>query len=190
MENSESIKEIAAALCNFQKSVGKIKKSETNPFFKSKYADLSSILDTIQEPLFENGLSFVQFPTGKNELSTMLMHVSGEWIKSTSEMLLTKQDSQGLGSAITYHRRYSLASILGLNIDVDDDGNAASKQPVKTIASANITEKPKATESNIKAIQEKIKSEMENKVSIIEKAKTYYNLSQNQLFEISSVNAE
>jgi hypothetical protein len=186
MEKSESIKEIAAALCNFQKSVGKIKKSETNPFFKSKYADLSSILDTIQEPLFENGLSFVQFPTGKNELSTMLMHISGEWIKSTSEMLLTKQDSQGLGSAITYQRRYSLASILGLNIDVDDDGNAASKQPVKP----NTTEKPKATEANIKAIQEKIKADFDNKLAIIEKAKTYYTLTNQQLFEISSVNAE
>lgn len=129
MNKSESIKEIATALTKFQGSVAKIKKSETNPFFKSKYASLSDILDVIREPLFENGLSFVQFPTGTHELTTMLMHISGEWISGSYTMKPTKDDPQGLGSNITYQRRYALGSILGLNIDVDDDGNAASKPP-------------------------------------------------------------
>ena len=128
MEKSESIKELATALCKFQGAVEKVRKSETNPFFKSKYADLSSILDVIRIPLSENGLSFVQFPKDKNGLETMLMHTSGEWMSATYEMKPTKDDPQGLGSAITYQRRYALGAILGLNIDDDDDGNAASKQ--------------------------------------------------------------
>jgi hypothetical protein len=127
METSESIKELATALCKFQGAVEKIRKTEENPFFKSKYADLSSILDAIREPMAENGLSFVQCPTGEDELMTMLMHTSGEWIKSSYTMKPVKNDPQGRGSAITYQRRYALSAILGLNIDEDDDGNAASK---------------------------------------------------------------
>lgn len=127
MEKSESIKELATAICHFQGAVETIKKENTNPFFKSKYADLSSILDVIRTPLSENGLSFVQFPKGEHELETMLMHVSGEWMSESYKMAPTKNDPQGLGSAITYQRRYALGAILGLNIDVDDDGNEASK---------------------------------------------------------------
>jgi hypothetical protein len=130
MTHSESIKEIAAALCKFHEQVGKIRKTETNPFFKSKYADLSSILDVIDEPLHNNGLSFVQFPTGEHEMTTMLMHTSGEWIKGAYKMKPTKNDPQGLGSVITYQRRYALGAILGLNIDIDDDGNSGS-EPVQ-----------------------------------------------------------
>jgi hypothetical protein len=130
MERSESVKEIATALCLFQGAVEKIKKSTTNPFFKSKYASLSDILDVIRQPLSENGLSFVQFPKGKYELTTMLMHISGEWLAETYEMQPTKHDPQGAGSVITYQRRYALGAILGLNIDVDDDANKAS-EPVK-----------------------------------------------------------
>lgn len=127
METSESIKELAASLCKFQGSVEKIRKTENNPFFKSKYADLSTILDAIREPMFENGLSFVQCPTGEDQLTTILMHTSGEWIKSRYTMKPVKNDPQGRGSAITYQRRYALSAILGLNIDEDDDGNEASK---------------------------------------------------------------
>lgn len=129
MEKSESIKEIATALCKFQGAVEKIKKTETNPFFKSKYADLSAILDVIRQPLSDNGLSFVQFPKGDNELETMLMHTSGEWMSETYKMTPVKNDPQGLGSVITYQRRYALGAILGLNIDIDDDGNNGSTPP-------------------------------------------------------------
>lgn len=142
MEKSESIKELATALCNFQGEVEKIKKEATNPFFKSKYATLANILDVIREPLAKNGLSFVQFPEGTNDLTTMLMHVSGEWISDTYTMMPVKNDPQGVGSCITYQRRYALAAILGLNIDDDDDANKASgldskqgaKQPAKPAA--------------------------------------------------------
>jgi hypothetical protein len=134
MEKSNSIKEIASALCTFQGEVEKIKKGNTNPFFKSKYASLSDILDVIRQPLTDNGLSFVQFPKGKYGLDTMLMHTSGEWISESYDMEPTKHDPQGAGSVITYQRRYALGAILGLNIDVDDDANKASEKDEITTA--------------------------------------------------------
>ena len=136
MEKSTEIKNLAIALCKFQGAVEKIKKGENNPFFKSKYASLADILDVIRLPLYENGLSFVQLPCGSNGLTTMLMHESGEYIMETYEMTPIKNDPQSQGSAITYQRRYSLSSILGLNIDNDDDGNAAST-PAELIEALN-----------------------------------------------------
>ena len=126
MEKSVEIKNIANALCEFQRAVETIKKNETNPFFKSKYASLADILNVIREPLANNGLSFVQFPKGKYGLDTMLLHTSGEWLSESYEMEPSKHDPQGAGSVITYQRRYALGAILGLNIDVDDDANSAS----------------------------------------------------------------
>lgn len=130
MEKSESIKELANALCKFQAEVEKIKKGATNPFFKSKYATLADILDVIRQPLANNGLSFVQFPKGVHGLETMLMHTSGEYLAESYEMKPTKDDPQGAGSVITYQRRYALGAVLGLNIDEDDDANKAST-PIK-----------------------------------------------------------
>ena len=130
MEKSESIKNIAQAVMLFQTKIQPIKKDSSNPFFKSKYASLFAILDNIQIPLAESGLSFVQFPTGDNGLTTILMHSdSGEYIQAEYFMKPSKDDPQGHGSAITYMRRYALGAILGLNIDEDDDANEASKQP-------------------------------------------------------------
>jgi hypothetical protein len=131
MEKSDSIQKLAKALCEFQGRIGKIKKDSSNPFFKSKYASLSTILSTIQEPLTESGLSFVQFPAGQHGLTTLLMHESGEYLSESYVMTPVKNDPQGLGSSITYQRRYALGAVLGLNIDDDDDANAASTQPAK-----------------------------------------------------------
>ena len=131
MERSESIKEIGKALGLFHTKVAKIPKSDSNPFFKSKYAALPSILDAIQIPLEESGLVFTQLPDGEF-LTTMLIHFdSGEYISSSYKMNPIKTDPQSIGSAITYARRYALGAILGLNIDEDDDGNKAS-QPAPT----------------------------------------------------------
>ncbi len=127
MNKSESIKALATALQLFQVKVGKIKKDAKNPFFKSTYASLSNILDAIADPLAESGLAFSQLPEGDNGLTTILIHSeSGEFIESTYMMKPVKDDPQGRGSVITYQRRYALASILGLNIDEDDDGNTAT----------------------------------------------------------------
>lgn len=126
MKKSESIKNISTALAVFHIKMDVIKKDAKNPFFKSTYASLSNILDAIKIPLAESDLSFSQHPMGENGLSTILMHKSGEWIGSHFTMKPVKNDPQGIGSCITYMRRYALAAILGLNIDEDDDGNQAS----------------------------------------------------------------
>lgn len=127
MEKSESIKNIANAIMTFHLKVGKISKDATNPFLKNRYASLSNILDAIQIPLTESGLTFSQFPTGENGLTTILMHAeSGEFLMGDYDMSPVKNDPQGKGSVITYQRRYALGAVLGLNIDDDDDGNAGS----------------------------------------------------------------
>jgi hypothetical protein len=127
MTHSESIANIAKALSLFHIKVETIKKDATNPFFKSTYASLSNILDSIKEPLMESGLSISQFPTGEHTLITLLMHgESGEWIESSYEMKPVKDDPQGRGSVLTYQRRYSISAILLLNIMEDDDANASS----------------------------------------------------------------
>jgi hypothetical protein len=126
MNKSESIKNIACALVKFQASVSKVAKESNNPFFKSKYASLANILDTIQKPLSECGLAISQFPDA-NALTTIIVHAeSGEWMESSYVMPVAKQnDPQAMGSAMTYARRYALGSILNLNIDDDDDGEKA-----------------------------------------------------------------
>lgn len=126
MQQSNNISELAKALVLFHVKVDTIKKDAKNPFFKSTYASLPNILEGINDPLIESGLSVAQFPSGENGLTSILLHESGEWISAEYQMRPVKDDPQGRGSCITYQRRYALASILGLNIDEDDDGNTAT----------------------------------------------------------------
>ena len=146
---------IFTALSKFHEEVGKIKKSSTNPHFKNKYADVNTVLDAIREPLKKAGLCFIQLPQ-QGGLKTILATTEGdEQIESFLEYELSKKDMQGLGSAITYARRYALVSMLGLEAE-DDDGNEASKpEPTKPINTKPIpfalklTEKQKANISDL-----------------------------------------
>jgi hypothetical protein len=143
MEKSPSITNIAKALIAFHKEVPAIKKSADNPFFRKKYADLTSIIEVIEPVLSKNDLTFVQFPTDEFYLVTILMHSSGEFLQSSYKMTPDKPDPQRLGSAITYQRRYALSAILGLKIeDEDDDGNAASGKATSPVPAR--TSKPAA----------------------------------------------
>lgn len=131
MRTSENITELCKALLGFHKQCGKIAKTAKNPFYKSTYADLPSILDAISEPLNNHGLAIVQLPD-EHGITTRLMHESGEWIEATYNMPVSKpNDPQALGSSITYGRRYAIGAMLSLNIAEDDDGNAASKKSAK-----------------------------------------------------------
>ena len=117
MNKSESIKELAAAMSIAQSSMGGAHKGAENPFFKSSYADLSSVVEAVKDHFTKNGLSYVQFPInneGRVGVETVLMHKSGEWISSEFTVQLTKQDAQGAGSAITYCRRYALQAVAGI----------------------------------------------------------------------------
>lgn len=129
MEHSESIELLAEALNEFQKQLVVVNPEVTNPFFKSKYADLASIMLKCQPILTSHGLDVTQFLSnlnGQPALRTILIHTSGQFISDTVPLILDKQDSQGMGRAITYMRRYGYAAVLQIVIDEDDDGNSTS----------------------------------------------------------------
>ena len=139
MKHSESIAALAGALAKAQLQIEPASKNATNPHFRSHYADLASIWDACRGPLNTNGLSIVQFPcdgeVGRTGLCTMLLHSSGEFISEVVTTRSQKDDPQGLGSALTYLRRYALAAVVGVTATEDDDGNAAST-PANARASA------------------------------------------------------
>jgi len=129
MNQSESIANLAKALSTVQGKLTYAVKDSANPFFKSKYADLESVWDACRNLLAENNLSVMQFPgyyhEGSMLLTTMLTHSSGEWISQETSFPVSKPDSHGCASAVTYMRRICLAAVVGV-VQADDDGNAAS----------------------------------------------------------------
>lgn len=131
MKTSENITEVAKALSLMQGSMDPAKKDKVNPFFKSQYADLSSIWQAIREPLMENGLSVVQDAVTLEQgisVVTRILHSSGQWIEFGPLMVpLAKKDAQSVGSAISYAKRYAIGSALGVVAETDDDGNRATK---------------------------------------------------------------
>ena len=135
MNTSESIDKLATALSKAQASMGGAVKDAANPFFKSKYADLSAVVKAVKEAFAENGLSYVQFPCGEDNrigVVTRLMHTSGQWLEEPFTIPYSNIDPQKAGSVITYFRRYALASVAGIP-QVDDDAEAAMFQARKTI---------------------------------------------------------
>lgn len=136
MQKSESIENLAAALSEFQGEVKNPPKTGLNPHFNSHYVTLDAMVDAAKPYLQKHGLSYIQSCGGNGELievTTMLMHKSGQWIESDPLVLKAdKATAQGAGSAITYARRYALASMLGLASDEDDDGNGAEPKSRKS----------------------------------------------------------
>jgi hypothetical protein len=134
MKQSETLKELGTALAKAQGALTHASKSSVNPYFKSKYADLASVWEACREQLSSNGLSVVQAPAEFQNnimtLTTRLLHSSGEWLEQTMTCPIPdkKLDPQGIGSSITYMRRYALAAIVGIYQD-DDDANSASYAP-------------------------------------------------------------
>ena len=180
MEKSDKINNLTKALLQFHKEIGKIAKTSTNPFFKSKYADLPSILDAINEPLTNAGLVIVSIPDADG-LTTLLLHSeSGEYISANAIMKPIKNDPQSIGSAITYQRRYSIGSILNLNIDNDDDGNKASKTEQEQQKTA-VTPKPIMTPKLMEKMKERINN---GEKRIILKAEQSFTLTEEQRNEL------
>lgn len=133
MRQSESVEAIATALVKARESFPSIHKDATNPHFKSKFASLSSISDTVMPSLLGQGITVAQGVGRADdsglEVLTRLQHADGEWMENSVWMPLDKQNPQGAGSALTYGRRYGLSAMLGIVADDDDDGNAASAGP-------------------------------------------------------------
>jgi hypothetical protein len=129
MKQSDSITDLASALCLAQAEMGGAIKDSNNPFFKSSYADLTSVIKVIKEPFARHGLSFVQLPVTSEGgrgvgVVTMLMHNSGQWLQSEYLLPMDKVTPQGAGSCISYARRYALQSLAGIPA-IDDDSEMA-----------------------------------------------------------------
>jgi hypothetical protein len=134
MQRSEQINELIAALVKARAKFKPVLKDTDNPFYKSKYADLSSIIDATMPALNENGLVIIQcvdctVESSTTVIETILAHQSGQFISSELHLPATQKDRfdpQSVGSSQTYGRRYAMQAILGVAAEMDDDGNAAS----------------------------------------------------------------
>lgn len=173
---SESIKELAAALAKCQGAMRAAEKDRENHFFKSSYSTLAAVWDACRKPMSDNGLAIVQMPTLSEEgvvLESILMHSSGEWISSVLKLNPVKQDPQGIGSCLSYARRYSVSAMVGVcsGDDAEDDGNADA-MPIKGRATPVTPSTPAET-------TEETKSEAAMKVAHLEK-----------LFETHSIDVE
>jgi hypothetical protein len=159
MNRSDQIQDLAMALAVAQGAFPTVKKDASNPFFKSKYADLAALIEAVQDPLSKNGLAVLQLLTTDLEgkfihVETVLTHKSGQWISDKFSLPVLDWKPQGLGSATTYARRYALQAFLNLGA-ADDDGEAAqnrggqgkaenefapkSKTPVKSVLNHGFT---------------------------------------------------
>ena len=172
MNTSETLSKLAPALVKAQAAMAGATKSAANPFFKSKYANLEEVIRVVKEPFAANGLSFVQFPIsgeGTAGVETIILHESGEFISNEFLLKCSKADPQGMGSAITYARRYGLQSACGIPSE-DDDGNAASvpmtqKEAIEKLGQA-------VDEASLRAEHKKLPLDMQKNADILEYCKT------------------
>lgn len=131
MIKSESLAKLAPALVKAQKKMGAALKDAKNPFFKSKYADLNAVIDAVVPTYNEEGIAVLQTPQmqdGKQVIQTVLLHESGEYIVSNTEVVVSKQnDPQSHGSALSYSRRYSLQATTTCKAEDDDSETAMGR---------------------------------------------------------------
>jgi len=106
MEKSENINELATALSKAQADFKPIKKSAVNPFFKSKYATLDTVIEATRDALVTHGLAVIQMPELET-LKTIITHSGGQWMSTDTPLCVGKKDAQGYGGAVTYARRYA-----------------------------------------------------------------------------------
>lgn len=172
MLKSEQINELSAALAKAQSEIENASKTSSNPHFKSKYADLAEILNTVRPVFSVHGLAIVQMPSfesGIAHVETLLTHSSGQWISNVCSAPVGKQDAQGVGSAITYLRRYSLAAFAGVAQEDDDGNHAVGRQPMQQPKQEQPQPKPMTAEIMEKAAQ----SIREGKATVQKIAKAY-----------------
>lgn len=150
-------KSLAVALASAQMEMEGAKKSSQNPHFRSKYADLASVMDACMPALNAHGIAVIQ-PTGEDDtgryVETILIHgESGDSLSCRVPLIVGKNDMQGYGSAVTYARRYGLMSMAGIAPE-DDDGNAAAKSPPNEAQNQPPREAVSAAESSLKGAKD------------------------------------
>lgn len=153
MNRSESIVKLSKAILEAQRTMGDATKGSKNPFFKSSYADLNAIRETVTPALNSQGISILQ-PTvsdnGRNYVETILLHESGEYIAGYTEIKNTDGKPQSEGSGISYARRYGLQSMLNVGA-VDDDGESAQGRSIKKdTKNENLETKPETRKAATK----------------------------------------
>ena len=153
MNLEHSTPELFTALAKMQGEVENATKGSVNPHFKSRYADLAEVLNTVRPVLAANGLSVVQSPSFDGtvaHVTTTIAHSGGGYIYGTMSCVPAKQDGQGIGAATTYLRRYSLAAVCGIAQEDDDGNTAAHNKPAivhPLITSAEVTRIKEAIET-------------------------------------------
>jgi len=178
MLKSDTIGELTKALVNVQAKIKGAKKDEVNPFFKSKYADLSSVWEACRDLLAENGLAVIQTTSAENcqdgeiIIETILAHSSGEWIGGELLLPLAKNDPQGVGSAITYGRRYGLSAIVGICPE-DDDAEIAQGRGTKQVSTTAETKTEVAQPTSITEAQQRKIFAASKQKDIVEEVKLY-----------------
>ena len=160
MNHSPEIKELLSALSKAQGMIKGANANSLNPHFKSKYADLASVWDACREPLASNGLSIIQLPCEFSEnkmyLKTILGHSSGQFIEQTMSSPVDKPTPQGIGSVLSYMRRYALSAIVGIYQE-DDDANLANIAPKEKPATLTAEE-----QTHIKVLAETTNTDLMN----------------------------
>jgi hypothetical protein len=166
---SEGLDKLFQALSKAQQEMEMAKTEARNPFFKSKYADLASVVKASRPYLCANGLCVVQriLPNAKGEMSlfTRLCHSSGQWMESSMAILPPKNDIQTIGSYITYLRRYNYASVVGVVAAEEDDDGENAMAPARRQTPAG---SPPPSSNITKAQVQVISSELENHEDILE----------------------
>ena len=155
MNKSEQINELATALAKAQGEIENASKSSNNPHFKSRYADLAEVLNTVRPVFASHGLAISQFPSyeqGVASVETIITHSSGQWMSGVISAPVGKLDAQGVGSAITYCRRYSLAAVAGIAQEDDDANSAVGHAPKAKVA----PQPPRVTPEQVKTLRETI----------------------------------
>ncbi len=176
---SESIENLAKSLSKFQAEVTNPANTANNPFYKSKYAPLNEVLNTVRPVLAKYGLSVIQSTSSSADsvsVTTALLHDSGEWIKLEPLYLKAdKNNAQGFGSAITYGRRYTLSAALGISSEDDDDGNSASNVDKKQTKKVDSPETETELQSILKLIDTLAKSKAkENRDGVTKAIKAHH----------------
>jgi hypothetical protein len=182
MQKSETIGNLTLALSKVQAQLRPAKENSKNPFFKSNYADLGAVWDSVRSLLAENELAIVQMPTDVGGVTTIMSHSSGEYLQSTC-YIPCKEDAHGVGSAISYARRYALASFVGV-VTGDDDGNSAvDKAPARKQSSAPAS-KPKLTSDKYKNM---LKAIEDGKGDVVKQKMNGYELTKTQSDNLNKV---
>jgi hypothetical protein len=144
-------------LLEVKKQIGTLSKNSKNPFFKSKYLDLTSLLEAVEPVLIENGIILLQ-PLSEGRVVTLLIDADDGSTIVESEISIPENitDPQKLGSAITYFRRYTLKSLLAIAED-DDDGNLAAKKTKPSLSDDKLKGCEDWTDAQKQAVKSKYK---------------------------------